>query len=153
MNTPRLRDVLPDDPRRAVIGASPRQPLFAVVRGGVYGGRLYQTGDVLECVEARPVDKDGEGAWVLVPRGVGFPLLGRHQIDGLFGTAGEPCNPVRWLPAGQVRCVWRQREGAWAQAQAEQCSHLHMPRPQRMERRVVSRRRHQLSLFSALQAA
>ncbi len=88
---------------------------FLVQRPGSFDGTHWRAGDVLVSAAAE-ADDDGL-PHVLVPRGHGRPVLGHLRPDGLFGPAGEKCNPVRWLAAGVVLATWRQHEGRWQQVE------------------------------------
>ena len=80
---------------------------FAVVSSGDFGGRWFERGDVVVCVQgARP----GE-AVVLVAHTRGRPRLGHQRGAGFTGDRGEPCSAERWAAAGAVRALWRRSDG------------------------------------------
>ena len=74
---------------------------FVVVGEGSYAGRHWRCGEVLLCDPA--AEGASKGPVVLAARGPGRPRLGRFDKAGVWGDAGEPCNPIRWEVVGRVR--------------------------------------------------
>ena len=102
MNTPVVQAIHPES--HLQIGPlEASDVVFRVVRTGLFEGRLWREGDHVVC---RPGPRYG-GPVVLVPRGKGRPMLGRHEGLKLSGVHGEPCHPARWRPAGRVLRVVR----------------------------------------------
>lgn len=111
---------------------------FCVIAPGACYGRLYEIGDVLACAETRD-----EAVGVLVPRGVGRPMIGLVRAGRLFGDGGEPCAAERWEFAGTVgRSV---RGPPWFVAA---CAAFASARPSAPSRTSVDPR-DQLALFAA----
>jgi hypothetical protein len=71
---------------------------FVVLMEGMYENRLYHQGEILVC----DTGTEHGGVVVLTARGPGRPRVGRVDETGVWGDAGEPCNPVRWEVAGSI---------------------------------------------------
>lgn len=88
------------------------QQLFVVLKGGYCMGYWWKRGDVVSC------DSGATGAAnvVLIPRGYGWPRLGRQNGYGdLCGDAGEPCRFDRWAVAGLIVGLYRcDGAGVWS---------------------------------------
>lgn len=85
--------------------------LFVFLHGGYSMGYWWKRGDVIVCSREVSVTANV----VLVPRGYGWPRLGRQNGYGdLSGDAGEPCRLDRWLVAGNIMYVCRRDDsGEW----------------------------------------
>lgn len=81
---------------------TPAARCFLVVEAGEFHGSSLSAGDVLVC--EGPADERG-AAVVLVPAGVGRPMVGTVEAGELFGDAGEPCRASRWHVAGRIASV------------------------------------------------
>ena len=82
------------------------------VLGG--SGRAFaHLGDVIVCSN----EVSSTANVVLVPRGYGWPRLGRQNGYGdLCGDAGEPCRLDRWSVAGNILFIHRRAStGVWHQ--------------------------------------
>jgi hypothetical protein len=143
MMTPTLRQIHPDPTLRTAACLEADCELYEVIRSGVFACRRYRAGDVIVVAEGA----GQRGACVLVPGGVGRPVLGDIRDDGLYGSAGEKCNPVRWSPAGIVMEVWRRSGAGWGIAPEERVApQTLVAMPGRL--RVRGARATQLPLFS-----
>ena len=109
--TPTLRPMpsVPDALRRDPVFPCERVELFVVTEEGAYRGWWFTEGDLVVCRgEARSGD-----VTVLVARGQGHPRLGSVHGTRFRGSAGEPCHPARWRPAGLVVARYRREADGW----------------------------------------
>lgn len=85
-----------------------RDGCVLVVQWGEVGGQVLRPGDRLRVTEG------GTGGYLLLlPRGMGRPMIGRITRQGLVAEPGEvPASPQRWRPVGHIRCVERDLERA-----------------------------------------
>lgn len=159
MNAPRIRNI--DDAHPDLLAALPALPgtdgvaMFVVTGEGVFAGRRWGVGDVVVCRgDARTGD-----ATVLIARGHGRPRLGSVRGTRVWGDAGEPCHPGRWLVAGRMVAHYRSTPHGWvvdlvepgvmaeaATPVGEQRQAASALRPTRAPRRAAAG---QLSLFAA----